>query len=487
MEKALVKKSDILKVKYKFFINRIVAYFSFLLIPLCIQTSLQINLAIQSLVLLMYMLFMGGQWYLLGKEIDHRFGIYYRANSSMDRILYRVVLGNIFVIIFFNLVALVPESLTQYIFWGFYGALGIFYSWPTRGKIIEESMTGQFSEFRFLDSFEKTVLFLTVIISLSSLPEIPLFENIEALKFYFDPSEKIHIGIWKFLKINYLPFNAYPQLYNLAWSYHFFFNGLAIFLLAFYALSRFFLSRRLSILAIFSIVSTWSLSKIVGSSIVLAYTTTFLVLWVWSFLWTVKSSTYRSGLFTGLVLSFGAMLNIHYIFLLPITLSSIYYVFLTHETSWYRKQWLKYNILGVVVTFVVSVTHFEMGKMFSGVSFSYLWDLALELISRKAFYNLSIFGVFLIVCYKLKLFKKHLSFVNFDKERLDQLLFCLVVIIISGLTFSKVYLEGFSLLWIIGFLSLIPLEWIFQSISRLRSKRNIIYTFYILVCLLDSH
>ncbi len=42
-------------------------------------------------------------------------------------------------------------------------------------------------------------------------------------------------------------------------------------------------------------------------------------------------------------------------------------------------------------------------------------------------------------------------------------------------------------MWVLTVFSLIPLEWIFQSISRLRSKRNAIYALYILVCLLDSH
>ena len=85
MEKALVKNSTFLKIKYKFFINRLLIYFSFLLIPVWLQQSLQLNLLLQSLILLMYMLFMGGQWYLLGKEVDYRLKIYYRANSSIDR------------------------------------------------------------------------------------------------------------------------------------------------------------------------------------------------------------------------------------------------------------------------------------------------------------------------------------------------------------------------------------------------------------------
>jgi hypothetical protein len=43
------------------------------------------------------------------------------------------------------------------------------------------------------------------------------------------------------------------------------------------------------------------------------------------------------------------------------------------------------------------------------------------------------------------------------------------------------------MIWVLSFLSLIPIELIFQSISRLRSKRNMIYLIYILICLLDSH
>lgn len=487
MEKALAKKSDILKIKYKFFINRIVVYFSFLLIPIWIQKTVEMNLALHSIILLMYMLFMGGQWYLLGKEIDHRFGIYYRANSSMDRILYRVVLGNIFIILFFNILSFLPQDISEWIFWIFFSVLGLFYSWPTRGKIIEESMTGQFGEFRFLDSFEKTILLLIVLMSICSLPEISLFQNIEALKLTFDPSEKMHSSIWNFLTVNYIPFNKYPHLYNLSWSYHFFFNGISIYLLAFYSVCRFFLSRRLSILAVFSIVSTWSFAKIVGTNVAYSYTTTFLLVWVWSILWTTKSSTYRSGLFTGLVLAWGAMINIHYIYLMPVTLICVYFNFMKNKTIWYRRQWLKYNSFGVFVSLLMVATHFEMGKVFSGIGFKGLYLVIENLIYRKAFFILSVFGLLLTVFNKFGLFKKYLSFVAFDKEKLNELIFCILIVTIFGICLSNIYVDGFSYLWIIAFLSLIPLEWIFQSISRLRSKRNLIYTLYILVCLLDSH
>ncbi|MBA2404033.1 MAG: hypothetical protein H0V66_04610, partial [Bdellovibrionales bacterium] len=82
MENTLVKNSNIIWEKSKFFINRAVIYFSFLLLPVWIQKSLEINIFVQSLMMLAYLMFMAGQWYLLGKEIDHRFKIYFRANST---------------------------------------------------------------------------------------------------------------------------------------------------------------------------------------------------------------------------------------------------------------------------------------------------------------------------------------------------------------------------------------------------------------------
>lgn len=348
-------------------------------------------------------------------------------------------------------------------------------------------MAGQFGEFKFLDAFEKTVLFLTVIIFLSSLPEVSLFQNIEALKLYLDPLEKIHFSIWKFLEVNYLPFNKFSKLYNLSWSYHVFFYGLGFFLIAFYCVVRFFFSRRLSLLAVFSIVSTWSLPRIVGSNIIESYTTTYLLIWVWSIMWATKSSTYRSGLFTGLVLSWGAMININYTYLLPITIGGVYFFFLNNQTRWYRNQWVKYNILGFIITLFVLVSHFEVGQLFDGVGFKQLGHIIYDFIYRKAFYTLSIFGVIFTAIYFTKKFKIYFSYVLFDKDKLKELLFLIVSIFVLGLFFNDIYVKGFSIIWIIAFFSLIPVEWIFQSISRLRSKRNIIYVLYILVCLLDSH
>ena len=127
MENALAKNSNIIWEKSKFFINRVVIYFSFLLLPVWIQKSLEINIFVQSLMMLAYLMFMAGQWYLLGKEIDHRLKIYFRANSSIDRVLYRLVIGNATMMIIFNLMSFIPDSIVRHFFWGFFVVVGLFW------------------------------------------------------------------------------------------------------------------------------------------------------------------------------------------------------------------------------------------------------------------------------------------------------------------------------------------------------------------------
>ncbi len=487
MVETLANKSDILKKKYKFFINRILTYCLYILIPIFISKISSLNLFYQAIILVAYMCFMSGQWYLLGKEVDHRFKIFYKANSSIERILYRLVLGTILTIFLFNIFSLFPEIISRVMFWIFYACVGLFYSWPTRGKIIEESMTGQFGEYKFLDSFERTVLLISTIMFIVSIPQIPLFENIDALKIYLDPSENIHSYVWNFLSVNYTPFVASETLYNLSWNFHFYFLGLGTYLMAFYALLRFFFSRRLSILGIFAVISTWSFSLIMNESLVQSFTTTYLLVWVWSILWAIKSETYRSGLFTGLVLALGVMINIHYIYLLPFSLALPYFSFLKEKTTWYKKQWLKYNTLGVLLTLLIILTHFELGRVFQGLGFSETVDIFTKYISRKAFYTLSVIGVIMIAGKNIKLIAPKMSFLNIDQERLKELFILVGLILILGVFVNPLYVQGYSILWFIALLSLIPLEWIFQSIQRLRSKRNLIFTLYILVCLLDSH
>lgn len=487
MENALAKNSNIIWEKSKFFVNRVVIYFSFLLLPVWIQKSLEINIFVQSLMMLAYLMFMAGQWYLLGKEIDHRLKIYFRANSSIDRVLYRMVIGNATMMIIFNLMSFIPDGIVRHFFWGFFVVVGLFYSWPTRGKIIQESVSTQFTEYRFLDAFEKTVLFLIFAIFLTSMPSFPFLNNLETLKLIVDPEEKMNGQLWSYLQMNFYPFRRFPHLVNLGWSMHFYFVSFSIYLLAFYGILRFFISRRLSILGLFALVSTWGFSLFLKKDIYSCVSTTFSVLWIWSILWCVKSSTYRSGLMYGLLCYAGVTLNYNHFVLFPVGLILLYFFFLRESTEWYRNQFVKYSTLGMFLILITLLTHIDLRIFEFGMTFQQFSSYVTVVVKRKAFYGLSIIGLvaFILMLIKPK-FKMFTSF-TIDYRRLGELAILVVCVLFFGLLLEKDLIRSFGMLWFVVFLSIFPLEWIFQSISRLRSRRNFIYMIYVLVCLLDSH
>jgi len=481
-----VKKSNILLEKSKFFVYRVVIYFSFLLVPVWIQKSIQLPLLSQSVLLLLYMLFMGGQWYLLGKEIDHRFKIYFRANSTIDRILYRLIMGNAAMMILFNIMSFIPEGIVNHFFWGFFVILGLFYSWPTRGKIIEESVSTQFTEYKFLDSFEKTVLFISLALLIISIPSIPFFNNLETLKLILDPNEKMNIQIWNFLSLNFYPFRKFPQMMNLALGMYFYFVGMTFYILSFYSILRYFISRRLSILGLFALVSTWSFSLFLRQDLLSCFNTTFTILWVWSVLWCAKSSTYRAGLMYGLLCYIGVIINYNFIFLFPVGLALIYLVALREKTDWFRSQFVKYTFLGLLLVLLTLITHMDLRFFDNSYKISELEVFVKEIFERKAFYALAFFGVITIAFHLLKNRLK-LPLMTLDKSLLSLLSMMFFLILVLGVFVDQDYLGNFASLWWVALFSMLPLEWIFQALSKSRSRRNFIYMIYVLVCLLDSH
>src|SRR5690606_919599 len=228
MAQTLEKNSGIWWLKSKFFLYRGVSYSSFLLIPTLIPKALELDNTWLLPMMYLYIAFLLGQWFLLGKEVDHRLKIFYRVNSSMDRVLYRMLLGMFAIILLFNLLALLPTKWIYNSFWGLWVAMGLFYSWPTRGKIIQESMSSNFNEFKHLDRFEKTLVLLVCILFLVSQPELPTFSSINSLKLFFDPQEKIGNHFWNFLTVTYYPFRRYPELLRLSWSTHMYVVNLGI-------------------------------------------------------------------------------------------------------------------------------------------------------------------------------------------------------------------------------------------------------------------
>lgn len=473
-------------LRSKFFFYRLVSYFSFLLIPLWIQKSLYLNQALLCFMMALYVMFMMGQWFLLGKEVDYRLKIYFRINSSIDRVVYRLFLGMILFIVYFNLLTFLPSKWIYNSFWVTWVILGLFYSWPTRGKIIQESVSTNFNEFRYLDSFEKTLLCLAFILYFFSIPELPAFTNIEELKVFFDPLDKFSPQFWNFLTVNYFPFKKYPALFKIAWSMHFYFVGTGLFLVTFYALLRFFLSRRLSLLGVFALLSSWSFSKILANNFGDAITTTYSLLWIWTILWAIRSSTYRSGLFLGLVGYFGAIIDPKFSFLVFFKLCLLYYFFLKDKTMWFRGQLIKYTSLGLMLIFITLILSTEKFEILWSIDKGFFSDLV-GVINRKAFFSLSIFGL-LILASKLFLSKlKLLKNFHFDVFRIKVFLILISVTTIYCIFLDVRFMRSFSLMWVVTLFSLIPLELLFQMISRLRSNRNIIYLVYILICLLDSH
>jgi len=488
MVKTLGKRSSIFLEKSKFFIFRLTLYFGFLLLPVWVQKSVELSLFSQSIMMFCYLLFMAGQWYLLGKEVDHRLRIYFRANSTVDRILYRLIIGYGLMLLVFNIMSFIPSDIVRHFFWAFFVICGLFYSWPTRGKIIQESVATQFTEYKYLDSFEKTVLFLIFVMFLVSIPSFPFISNLETYKLVVDPEEKMNTQLWNFLEINFLPFRRFPHLVNLGWSLHFYFVGLVFYLLAFYGIMRFMISRRLSILGLFALLSTWSFSLFLKRDVFFCVTTTYSVLWVWGILWCAKSATYRSGLMFGLLSYIGVVLNYNYFFLFPVGVISLYFLLLKKEhTEWFRTQFVKYTSLGMFLVLVTLITHVDLDFFSNAMSSEELKNYFQVVINRKAFFSLSIFGLIFLLLYFIFPNWKKFNGLILDNLRLKELCLLVSILILAGLFIEKDLIRGFGLMWMIAFLSILPLEGIFQTLSRARSRRNFIFGIYILVCLLDSH
>ncbi len=480
-----VKSSDIVKAKTKFFVNRVLTYFFFFLFPIWAQKTLSLETITQVGVMILYIFFCVSQWFLLGKEVDHRLKIYYRVNSSFDRILYRVIIGKVFTIFIFNLFYLLPFKWSYNFYWVFWIGLGIFYSWPTRGKIIQESVSSNFSEFGYLDNFEKTIVFLIFSIFFISIPHYHVVPNLESLKLGLNVSGMMSSFYWNYLEVNYIPFWKYPGLFNHAINLNFYVIGMGLYLGSFYALLRIFVSRRLSILGVFCCLTSWSFSKILVNNVGVAFGNTYSVIWVWAFYFLIKSGTYRAGLFQGVYGLLGALFN--KLFIIPIILQLIIILrkSFKNKTNWYKKQFLKYALFGIVISLAMSLFAFDLPSTTDiSVNLQLFFKDLIKLLDRKAFLNLSAFGVLVTV---IGLFFKEKLDLPFNEEQLKLLFLAIGLEFIIGILFDLNFIIGFNLLWKLVFLSLIPLEILFQSISRLRSRRNMIYLVYILICLLDSH
>jgi hypothetical protein len=480
----LVKNSNIFELKSKFFIRRFFGYLIFFFSPLIAnkipETNKFSNLVFSSI----YIFFILVQCFLLGKEVDYRLKIYFKINSSIDKITYRLLMGIFSLLIISNILILLPGNIYIFCFWIFWGTLSLFYSWPTRGKIIKENFTTYLSEYKFLDSFEKTLLYLIFIIFLISIPSIPSLSSPEAIKLILDPSENISNYFWNFLNFIFLPFESKSLLFKYNYFLFFYYMGFGVFLVTFYSMLRFFVSRRLSILGIFSLLSSWSICKIMAQNFGETIASTYGIIILWSLLWGSKSDSYRGGLFLGFVGLYISIINPINFLLIPFIFSIFIFYSLNNKNFWYKRKLSKYFSIGFIlslISFILNIKNIEIIN-----NFDKIYTQVFEFLNIKAFFYLSILGFSfsIILLYKKKIFSRF-NDQFFDKKYIEIFLCILTLFIFSFLNLN--IFHNFNLIWPISLLSIVPLEIIFNQLNRSRSTRNIILGIYILICLLDSH
>jgi hypothetical protein len=209
---------------------------------------------------------------------------------------------------------------------------------------------------------------------------------------------------------------------------------------------------------------------------------TFIISWVWAIFWIAKSSTYRSGLFLGLIALLATLLNHFYFYLIFPSTLLIFFLFIPDKTIWYKRQLLKYASFGFIASAIVYYVGFDK---FGGKSFTE--NMSVVHILGKAFYSLTYFGAAIVVLKLLNTKSKIFNSFLIEDLKLKAVLIIMGFLILYSILIDASFMDPMSLMWFIVLLSLIPLELLFQNIARLRSKRNMIYLVYIIICLLDSH
>lgn len=475
------------KEKILFFAKRATIYSSFLLFIFSVLPVIQDYAAGRIYFSLIYCLYLLGMFYLVGREVDHRLKIYFRTNSSIDRMFYRIISGYLISGLIAFLFSFFPFAAHDYFFWSFWAIWGLLYCWPTRAKVLKEPFLKQISEFRYLDKFEKLLVFLCAVLVFIS---IPLFQEVYSLDVFIlnrDPEKYLHPVFWKSVDFLFHPVSSMGLVKTTTWFLFIYFLSTTSLLIGSYCVLRFFFNRRLSLLGIFSIMSSWGLVLIFENEPIYgALISSFSILWIWGLLWAMRSATYRSGLFTGLLGSYGYILFIGNLPFYFATLILGWFVLFDNKTSWFKKQFLKYNLLGALVLLTLipwEVREFPLAFHLSKANFLQQWDYN---FFHKDFYILSLLGLLLIGVFSLNIKNFGNRFNIYNQDLFGKFIYSLSVLIGISLIIAPQNISYLNTLWLMTFVTLVPLEWLFQAVRRLRSKSNMIYGIYIVICLLDS-
>lgn len=472
------------RTKILFFVKKFLPYIFFFLWPHFILKNYDNNFLTLLVSFFPYSIFLKWQWVLFGKEAEHRLKIYTRSNSAMDRLLERLILGSVIGVLVSSFFSFFDFKVQEFLFYCFWVSWGLWISWPTRKKIFEQKVNTDFGEFKFLDGFEKTVLLIFLIIFFISIPFIPRFQGEDAIKLFLDPSDNIHFQIFGFLKFHSLPLKI-PQLKtNIFIVLEFYSYFFVLFFLGVYSFCRFHLSRRLSILSLFAIITSWSFSLIMKNHFSHIPETIFSVCWVWSILWSLKSYSYRSGFIIGFLNYLMVLVNPSFIFLIPFQFFLIGYFLRKIKNSWYRNQFFKYTILGNLLAVFSFFTHNDPSFSFDLVNTEVYFLEIINILNKKSLYVISFLGLLTMLLGSI--FPNKYK----NKIRSEETLITLgawsVFFIVSAF-FVPIAITGYTLVFILVFLAIAPLDILFEKLSLLRSKRNLIFMIYVIICLLDSH
>ena len=483
-----ISNQTILLAKARFFIARLLTYFSLLLLPVWIPKLLTLNEIFHYLLIILYILFLFSQWYLLAKEVDYRFKIHVKTNSSLERTLYRLLVGQAFMIFYFMLLNFVPTSILKHFYWGTWVVLGLYYSWPTRGKIIQESVSTDFNEYKFLDAFEKTTFFLLILTVLISVPFIPVFDSVEVLRLYIDPQSFIHNSFWNYLYVMSFPFHKFPNLLNLCYVLYIYFVSTAVLLLSFYSILRHFISRRLCLLGTYALTSCWSFSIAMQNNFLEILFSSASVCWLWSSFWVLRAGNYRAGLILGVITALISLYHPGFYLLYWMQLFFLFYISKSSLTTWYKQQLFRYTTIGGIYAFFIFLTHQDHHLL--SWQFGQWFDLYLPNIGEllgKSFFTVAPLGLIVLLLRK-KFLTSSLQWKNVMSQYkfYDLFFLCLCLMLLGFIVFPPIF-GSYLLLILATFLSLLPLEQIFQLVQHVKSQRNMIFLCFLLICLLDSH
>lgn len=466
--KILTLNSVLLHDKYFYFIEKLVYYFFFFFVPIFLLKNYKLELFGQFFLLTLYIFFIYSQAYSLGKELDYRFNILYAKKSSVETALYRIFLGKgAFVLLFYLPTQYLSREYVNIFYWSFWPLLFLFFAWPTRMKVLKGIFQLGFRDFRVMDFIEKVTVFAIIVYGIVSLP-FPVVDSHRVMGQLQD-----QVLFQSFFAPLFGPFYGMENIYPQSIMFFIYCSGLFILLTSGYCFFRHFFSRRLALLGIFSTVASWSFVKYINHDFFALYRSGLAILWIWVIFWLFNSRTFRSGLFLGFITLWSALVNINYLVFYPLTI--IYYLFQKRHHNhpvWFQINFTKYFLPFI---FIILALLFRQGLTWQFENIDIINQI-IYFIDLKAFFILALFGLGIVLINFKKYLKPYKNFWIF-----------IGVIFLYSLWGSAPIVHGLSLMIFLSFMALFLVDWVGHQVHPFRSKKNIVFTIYFLIILLDSH